>query len=125
MATVSNNKPKQSSVNGLSADQINELRQRAARKMGIPVEQVAGPFSSSDTPIQKSGLYLRVSPKSGSLMWAHFDVSYRYWGLFSNKSPNGGIDRALARRTRRSRKSTMWFGVSDAVHKGIVKSTAY
>ena len=124
MAITTQDKPRQSSVVGLTDQQLTDLRQRAARKMGVDVDQVVGPFSASDFPTVKSGLFLRVSPKTGSLLWAHFDTSYRYWGLMSNKKPDGGITRALARRTRRSKKQAMWFGVSEAVGKGIVKPSS-
>ena len=119
MATIQ--KPTQSSIIGLSAEQIQSLRERAARKMGVPIDHIAGPFSDSDKPVQQSGLYLRVSPRSGSLMWAHYDVLNRFWGLYSNKQPSGGINRALARRTRRSKKAALWFGVSSDVSHGKVK----
>lgn len=74
---------------------------------------LVGPFPGSVSPVNGSGLYLRVSADTGDLCWAHFKAN-RYgglgaWGLYADNEK-----RALQRKEKRSRKSLPWYGFAKS-----------
>ncbi len=69
---------------------------------------VIGPFKPDQLPV-RSGLYVRVSPKTGAGVYAHYDHGRRRWGLYAD-SP----ERALARRNKFSKKQLPWYASADS-----------
>ncbi len=84
-------------------DQTKKLQYKAAAKAGVSADKIVGPFNANEAPIAgRDGLYLRVSTKTGQIVWAHRSA---HWAPFST-SP----ERATAKRLRRSKHACVWFG---------------
>lgn len=75
--------------------------------------ELVGPFPGSKRPTNGSGLYIRVSRKTGEKVWAHWDANRKQWGLYSDTQ-----QRALQRAHKRSKKQLDWYGTTEAASKG-------
>jgi hypothetical protein len=81
---------------------------KAAKKAGVPAARLTGPMPANTKPLRdRAGLYLRVSQKTGDIVWAWWNGTN--FGLYADTKA-----RATARRGKRSKKPLVWFGMAAA-----------
>ncbi len=67
---------------------------------------LVGPFPADERP-ERSGLYPRVSPKTGTLNFAWYDARSDRWALFTTE-PEDAMRKA--RQGKWSKKACSWYG---------------
>lgn len=75
----------------------------SAKVLPPPLPGHVGPFPPGVKPVNGPGMFKRVSPKTGELVWAYWDG--RQWGKFSSD-----FDRAAHKAHKRSRRQLWWYG---------------
>lgn len=71
--------------------------------------RLIGPFKGTVQPV-RSGLYQRMSPKTGLAVFSHFDADIGKWGKFSSNKL-----KALRKRNDISRHQKLqWYGLAKS-----------
>lgn len=78
---------------------------------------IIGPFRGNQAPV-RSGVYVRVSPKTGAGVFAHWDNTRGRWGLYADTP-----ERALARKNKFSKKDLPWYASADSSTAKPVRSS--
>lgn len=80
---------------------------KVLKSLGIK-STVIGPFKPGQAPV-RSGVYVRVSTKTGNGVYAYYDAGLRRWGLYADT-----VQRALERKNKTSKKSLPWYASADS-----------